>query len=204
MVQPTAFIAVGFFCGLLRGGRGARTVYIQRPGAAQSLPPGTHSGNAQATAFAETAMTDTSSPHLPHWPGGLDAAELSALQARIDQAQALFREWTQLLPRLQEAQADWQRGEQIMRVLADFYFNGDYMRGVNAMEGGASFRLETPGEHSVMAEDTLWNAFHEQQALAWQRLRAAIDVLDRRGGGVAADDASDLPEPGPQSSPGIG
>ncbi|WP_343292549.1 DUF4298 domain-containing protein [Vandammella animalimorsus] len=100
-------------------------------------------------------MTDTPSPRLSHLPGGLDAAELSALQARIDQAQALFREWTQLLPRLQEAQADWQRGEQIMRALADFYFNGDDMRGVNAMEGGASFRLETPGEHSVMAEDAL-------------------------------------------------
>ena len=125
MVQPTAFVAVGFFLGCCA------------VGAARAL-----------CTFSAQAWHNCCR---------------IALQARIDQAQALFREWTQLLPRLQEAQADWQRGEQIMRALADFYFNGDYMRGVNAMEGGARLRLETPGEYSVMAEDTLWNALHEQQ-----------------------------------------
>lgn len=102
------------------------------------------------------------------------------MQDRINQAQGLYREWTQLLPRLHAAQADWQRGADIMRALAHFYFEGDYMRCHEALEAGAPLRLQTQGEHSVMAEDTLWNAFHEQQTLAWQRLRAAIDVLDRQ------------------------
>ena len=32
-----------------------------------------------------------------------------------------------------------------------------------------------------MSEDTLRNAIHDHQSMAWQRLRSAIEVLDREG-----------------------
>lgn len=104
------------------------------------------------------------------------------MQARLDEIQALYREWTQLLPRLEAAQQDWLRGAEIMQKLSAFYFDGEFRQYHEAVENGLSLRLETPGEHSVMSEDTLWNAFGEQQSLAWQRLRSAVAVLDREAG----------------------
>lgn len=103
----------------------------------------------------------------------------ASVQARIDEIQALYREWQALVPRLEAAQADWQRGVDIMRALARFYFEGEYSRYHQAIEDGLAVDLHTQGEYSVMSEDALWNAFHEQDTLAWQRLRAALAVLDR-------------------------
>lgn len=104
--------------------------------------------------------------------------DLKSAQARIDAIQKRYREWTQLVPRLEAAQQDWQRGMDIMRELAQFYFEGEYMRYHEAIENGLAVNLHTEGEYSVMSEDALWNAFHEQHSLAWQRLRSAIAVLD--------------------------
>lgn len=106
----------------------------------------------------------------------------AAAQARINEIQKLYREWTQLVPRLEAAQKDWQRGIAIMRELARFYFEGEYSRFHTAIEEeGLAVDLRTEDEYSVMSEDAIWNAFHEQDALAWQRLRSAIAVLDRYG-----------------------
>lgn len=102
-------------------------------------------------------------------------------QMRINEIQKLYREWTQLVPKLEAARQDWQHGMEIMEKLAQFYFNGEYRRYYDALENGLEVDLRTEGEYSVMGEDTLWNAFHEQQRLAWQRLRSAIAVLDKEG-----------------------
>ena len=51
----------------------------------------------------------------------------------------------------------------------------------NASAGPLNVNLHTQGEYSVMSEDALWNAFADQQTLAWQRLRSAIAVLDKDG-----------------------
>lgn len=112
--------------------------------------------------------------------------DLASAQARINDIQRLYREWTQLVPKLEAAKADWQRGAEIMRKLAHFYFEGEYSKYHQAIEEGLPVDLRTEGEYSVMSEDALWNAFHEQDALAWQRLRSAVAVLDRYG-----EDASD-------------
>ena len=106
-------------------------------------------------------------------------------QARIDHIQKLYREWTKLLPKLEAAHQDWLRGEAIMRKLAQFYFEGEYSRYHQALEDGLDVNLHTEGEYSIMSEDALWNAFTEQQSLAWQRLRSAVAVLDRDGGDEA-------------------
>ena len=102
-------------------------------------------------------------------------------QSRINHIQTLDREWTQLVPRLAAAQDDWQRGIEIMRELADFYFDGDYARLQQAMGNGLSLDLHTAGEDSVMSEDAIWNALQEQQTLAWQRLRSTLAVSDLDG-----------------------
>ncbi|PJK10677.1 hypothetical protein CO614_07695 [Lysobacteraceae bacterium NML120232] len=104
--------------------------------------------------------------------------DLATAQARLDEIQKLYREWTLLAPRLEAAQQDWQRGADIIQELARFYFEGEYLRYHEAIENGLPVNLHTEGEYSVMSEDGLWHAFHEQHTLAWQRLRSAIAVLD--------------------------
>ena len=100
-------------------------------------------------------------------------------QARIDEVQQLYAQWQQLLPKLQAAQQDWQQGCEIMQQLAHFYFDGEFMVYRDALEQGLALNLHTTGEYSIMSEDALWNAFTEQQDLAWQRLRSALAVLDK-------------------------
>lgn len=105
-------------------------------------------------------------------------------QEELNEIQALYREWTRLMPQLEAAQQDWRCGEAIMRRLAQFYFNGGYRAAREAEEQGSQPDLRTEGEYSILSEDALWNAFHDQQTLAWQWLRAVIDTLDRdRGSG---------------------
>ncbi len=103
---------------------------------------------------------------------------LAEAQTRIDEIQQLYREWMQWLPKLQAAQSDWQHAAVLMQKLAQFYFGGEYNRYYNALANGLDVDLRTQGEYSVMSEDSLWNAFGEQQTLAWQWLRAAVAALD--------------------------
>lgn len=114
-----------------------------------------------------------------------DLPDRDEAQARIDHIQKLYREWTKLLPKLEAAHQDWLRGEAVMRELAQFYFEGEYSRYRQALEDGLDVNLHTEGEYSIMSEDALWNAFTDQQSLAWQRLRSAVAVLDRDGGDEA-------------------
>lgn len=111
-----------------------------------------------------------------------DMIDPASAQARIDHIQQLYRKWTLLVPKLEAAEQDWQRGIEIMRELAQFYFEGEYTRFFEAIEDGLEVNLHTQGEYSVMSEDGLWDAFHEQNALAWQRLRSALVVLDKDAG----------------------
>ena len=39
--------------------------------------------------------------------------------------------------------------------------------------------LTTQGEYSVLSEDALWDAYGDQQTLAWQWMRDCIETLDR-------------------------
>ncbi|ULJ62192.1 DUF4298 domain-containing protein [Wielerella bovis] len=102
------------------------------------------------------------------------------MQNEINRIQALYREWLQLYEKLQDSQRDWQRSREIMDELNQFYFQGKFREFCERIEQGEDVDLRTEGEYSVMSEDTLWNAFHEHQQLAWARLRGAIDVLDKQ------------------------
>lgn len=105
--------------------------------------------------------------------------DTDAAQKHINKIQALFREWIQLESKLNAANADWQRSMEIMEILSQFYFGDEYQDYIQAIENGEEIPVHTEGEYSVLSEDALWNAFHEQQNLAWQRLRTALQVLDK-------------------------
>ncbi|MCP2040733.1 hypothetical protein L1281_001322 [Neisseria sp. HSC-16F19] len=100
------------------------------------------------------------------------------INTEIRQTQALYREWCALQPRLQAAQADWQRAAEIMAALDGFYFHGGFSRAREAVEQGHAQAAPAENEYSVLGEDTLWNAHIDFQQLAWQRLRSAVAVLD--------------------------
>lgn len=118
-----------------------------------------------------------------------DAAP-AAIQERIHAIQRLYREWTLLVPQLEAAQAQWQRGAEIMAELERFYFGGEFSQYHGALEKGLKLELHTQGEYSVMSEDALWNASAELQTLAWQRLRSsAVAVPDREGEDLRPDGA---------------
>lgn len=109
-------------------------------------------------------------------------------QARINEIQALYREWLRLQPRLAAAQAEWRQAAAVMRQLSAFY-DQEYIELYQAIEEGLPVCLHTEGEYSVMSEDALWEAFGEQYELAWGWMRAAMQVLDR-GAGQGGDAAA--------------
>jgi len=98
-------------------------------------------------------------------------------QQRIDEIQALYRRWLQLLPQLEAAQQQWRQAAQIMTELDKFYA-AEYMAYTNAVADGLPVSLRTEGEYSVLSEDALYNAFGEQYELAWQWMRLAMQSLD--------------------------
>ena len=100
------------------------------------------------------------------------------MQPEIDRIQALYREWIDMQPKLAAAKQDWQRSRDIMQQLSDFYFNGRYQDFHTRIEQGEAVDLHTAGEYSVMSEDALWNAFHDQSTLAWERIRSSLAVVD--------------------------
>lgn len=100
------------------------------------------------------------------------------MQDKINQIQNLYREWLLLNEKMASAQQNWQRSNEIMQQLNDFYFNGEYRAFHEEIERGVKVDLSTQGEFSVMSEDTLWNAFHEHQQVAWQFMRLAMNALD--------------------------
>lgn len=99
-------------------------------------------------------------------------------QNRINEIQEKYREWKELHQKLTESLKYWQKSAELMKDLEKFYFSGEYQNIYEQIENGAEFDLKTKGEYSIMSEDTLWNAFHEQQSLLWKQLRFAVEQLD--------------------------
>ena len=98
-------------------------------------------------------------------------------QRRIDEIQALYRRWLDLLPALEDAQAQWRQAADIMAELDRFYAT-EYMPYCNAVSDGLPVSLHTQGEYSVLSEDALFNAFGDHYRIAWEWLRLATAALD--------------------------
>lgn len=107
------------------------------------------------------------------------AEQTQAAQEKIHHIQALYRQWLEILPRLEQAYADWQTALAISDELEAFYFDGEYSVLFDALQAGLPVDLTTEGEYSVMSEDALWEAFGEKDRLLWQLLRLSAAKLDR-------------------------
>lgn len=103
----------------------------------------------------------------------------SSSQQRIDEVQAIYREWVALQPKLEQAQKDWQKSVQLMAQLEVFYLQGEYREIHDKLDNGENLDLTTEGEYSVMSEDAIWNAMYEHQQQLWQLLRFAVEHLDK-------------------------
>lgn len=109
-------------------------------------------------------------------------SELSRPQAqqRINEMQAIYREWLALQPTLEQAQKHWKKSVKLMAQLEKFYFEGEYRALHDKLENGEKLDLTTEGEYSVLSEDTIWNAMNEQQQALWWMLRFAVKHLDKQ------------------------
>lgn len=105
-------------------------------------------------------------------------------QQTLNRAQALYRRWLELLPRLEAAQREWQQAEAVMAELDAFYAR-DYLPLRDAAAGGLPLSQTTAGEYSVLSEDAIFDALSERHRLAWQWLRLATAALDPENQAVA-------------------
>lgn len=100
-------------------------------------------------------------------------------QERINHMQSLYKDWLNTQTQLETALAELKRSHQLIKELEQFYFEGEWQDIFQQIEQGLDINLTTDGEYSVMGEDTLWNASHQQQALMWDFLRTATKALDK-------------------------
>lgn len=100
-------------------------------------------------------------------------------QQRINEIQANYHEWLELQTKIEQLQQDLQRSVELRQNMENFYSNGEYQTIFEAIENGEKLDLTTSGEYSVMSEDTIWNALHEQDQMLWQLLRFTVNNLDK-------------------------
>ena len=98
-------------------------------------------------------------------------------QARLNEVQALYREWLALLPQLEAAQAEWQRAAALIAQLEDFYTH-EYLPLHDAVAGGLALDERTEGEYGVLSEDAIFDALGDANRLAWSWMRLAMAALD--------------------------
>lgn len=101
-------------------------------------------------------------------------------QNRINEVQETYRQWLALYEKLEQAHQDFIKSSELMQKMEQFYFGGEYREIYDQMENGLKLDLTTKGEYSVMSEDALWNAFHDQQSLLWKFLKFAVKELDKK------------------------
>lgn len=101
-------------------------------------------------------------------------------QQKINEIQEKYKEWLSLHEKLELAYQDLVKSTQLMQEMENFYFNGEYRELFDKIDNGLKVDLTTAGEYSIMSEDALWNAFHDQQTLLWKFLRLAVKELDKK------------------------
>lgn len=94
---------------------------------------------------------------------------------QVQQMQDLYGQWVALQPQLENALRQWQQAAEIMQQLKQFYYSPEWQE---LYENFDDKTLDTQGNYSVLSEDALWNAFHEQHQLAVQWLKEGIAVID--------------------------
>lgn len=90
---------------------------------------------------------------------------------RIRTLERLYNEWAAMLPALQAAQTQWREARAKLDELKRYYHSELWMQDVEADAAG---RIPADMPRGILAEDTLYNALHEeyQLAVAWVQLGA--------------------------------
>lgn len=101
------------------------------------------------------------------------------IQERIYQIQAIYREWMVLHEKLEAAYTDLIKSTELMQQMETFYLGDEYRMIYERIESGEQFDLTTQGEYSIMSEDTIWDAIHQQHSLLWKHLRLATQELGK-------------------------
>ncbi len=102
-------------------------------------------------------------------------------QTRINEIQAIYKEWLAVHERLEIAKQDLAKSADLMGKLEHFYFDGEYREIFEQIEDGLELDLTTDGEYSVMSEDAIWNAVHDHDSTLWDFMRFAVKHLDKAG-----------------------
>lgn len=102
-------------------------------------------------------------------------------QTRINEIQAVYKEWLAVQERLEIAKQDLAKSAELMGKLEHFYFDGEYREIFEQIEDGLELDLTTDGEYSVMSEDAIWNAIHDHDSTLWDFMRFCIKHLDKAG-----------------------
>lgn len=101
------------------------------------------------------------------------------IQKRVDEIQQLYKEWKKMHIELEASYHKWQKSTELMEQIKSFYFDGEFQMIYDNIENGLKINLATSGEHSVMSQDTLWEAFHDQEVLLWKQLKLSVKALNK-------------------------
>lgn len=96
--------------------------------------------------------------------------------ARIRELEARYNAWQAMLPALQAAQVQWREARALLAELQHYYHGGQWMQDVQADEQG---RIPADMPRGILAEDTLWNAFHQEWQLAVEWVQLGAEALKR-------------------------
>lgn len=82
-----------------------------------------------------------------------------------------------MLPALQAAQAQWREAQARLDVLRQYYYEGQWQQDMQADEAGL---IPEDMPRGILAEDTLFNTFHDEYQLALDWVKLGADALSRR------------------------
>lgn len=97
-------------------------------------------------------------------------------QTELQQHQDRYNALMALLPELEKSLEQWKQAEALIKPLSDFYGSDAWHEAYDNFKG----ELDTQGNYSILSEDALWNAFHEQHSLALEWLKAITTSLTNR------------------------
>lgn len=98
-------------------------------------------------------------------------------QARLDQLQALYRQWLDQKAVLQTFEQQLTDALQTIASLEHAYMSDDYHE-LLTLDAEGLLDTTTDGEYSVLSEDTLYDETIAKQELLWRLLRLCVQTLD--------------------------
>ena len=96
-------------------------------------------------------------------------------QQDVQKLQDLYNQWCELAPQLEKSLEQWKQAESLLKPLSDFYGSEQWHELYDNFNG----ELDTQGNYSILSEDALWNAFHEQRQLALEWLKTITESLTK-------------------------